>query len=123
MPVVRLSRLRKNSVIRDWVSQTRLMPADLILPYFVVGGKGVTRAIKSLPGISHLSIDRLIKDITDARRNGIKAVLLFGIPEKKDKIGSEAYNKDGIVQRATKAIKKEFEDLVVITDVCLCSYT
>ncbi|MFH1854694.1 MAG: porphobilinogen synthase [Candidatus Omnitrophota bacterium] len=122
MQLIRLSRLRKNTVVRDWVSQTRLMPRDLILPYFVVGGKGVDKPIRSLSGISHLSIDRLIEDINDARRNGIKAIFLFGIPEKKDKIGSEAYKKNGIVQEAVKKIKKEFKDLIVITDVCLCGY-
>lgn len=123
MPVVRLSRLRKNSVTRDWISETLLRPKDLILPYFVVEGKGIARPVKSLLGISHLSVDKLLKDIADARKKGIKAILLFGIPEKKDKSGSEAYKKNGIVQKTTKAIKKEFKDIIVITDVCLCGYT
>ncbi|MBU4342418.1 MAG: porphobilinogen synthase [Candidatus Omnitrophica bacterium] len=123
MPVNRLRRLRRNSAIRDWVSETVLRPKDLILPYFVIDGKGVDRPIKSLPEVSHLSIDKLLKEIAKVEKRGIRSILLFGVPKKKDKIGSEAYNKDGIVQRATKAIKKEFEDLVVITDVCLCSYT
>jgi len=122
MPVNRLRRLRRNSAIRDWVSETVLRPKDLILPYFVVDGKGVDRPIKSLPGVSHLSIDKLLKEIAEAEKKGIRSILLFGVTKKKDKIGSEAYNKDGIVQRATKAIKKKFEDLVVITDVCLCGY-
>ncbi len=123
MPIVRLSRLRKNSVARDWINETLLRPKDLILPYFVVEGKAISRAIKSLSGISHLSVDRLLKDISDARKKGIKSILLFGIPRSKDNVGFEAYKKNGIVQKATKAIKKEFKDIIVITDVCLCGYT
>ncbi|NQV04622.1 MAG: porphobilinogen synthase [Candidatus Omnitrophica bacterium] len=123
MPVIKLSRLRKNRVTRDWVSETLLRPKDLIMPYFVVEGKGIERPLKSLPGVSHLSVDKLLRDMADARKKGIRSILLFGIPEKKDKSGSEAYKKNGIVQKVTKAIKKEFKDTIVITDVCLCGYT
>lgn len=122
MPVIRLSRFRKDSATRDWISETVLRPKDFILPYFVVEGKGVKEDIKSLPGISHLSIDRLIKDIADARKTGIRSILLFGIPKTKDRLGSLAYKKNGIIQKAVKAIKKKFGDLIVITDVCLCGY-
>ncbi len=122
MPVVRLSRFRKDSATRDWISETTLRPKNLILPYFVVEGKGVNEDIKSLPGVSHLSIDRLIKDIADARKTGIRSILLFGIPKTKDTLGSLAYKKNGIIQKAVKAIKKKFGDLIVITDVCLCGY-
>ena len=123
MPTVRLRRLRKNNTIRDWVSETQLHPKDIILPYFIVEGKGVKEPIKSMPGVYHLSIDNLIKNIDEIRKMGIQAILLFGIPKFKDNLGSQAYKKDGIVQRAIKAIKKEFKDLIVITDVCLCGYT
>jgi len=123
MSTVRLRRLRKNNTIRDWVSETQLHPKDIILPYFIVEGKGVKEPIKSMPGVYHLSIDNLIKNIDEIRKMGIQAILLFGIPKFKDNLGSQAYKKDGIVQRAIKAIKKEFKDLIVITDVCLCGYT
>jgi len=122
MPVVRLSRLRKDSSTRNWISETLLRPKDLILPYFVVEGRGINRPIRSLPGVSHLSVDRLLRDIADARKKGIKSILLFGIPGSKDNLGSEVYKKNGIVQKATKVIKKEFKDIIVITDVCLCGY-
>lgn len=124
MPLVkpkRLRRLRKDRVIRDWVSQTRLALSDIISPYFVVPGKGVTRAIKSMPGISHLSVDSLIKDIS--RLQGIRSILLFGVSDEKDAFGQSSYKKTGIVQKAIKAAKKEFKDLIVMTDVCLCGYT
>ncbi len=131
MPTVRLRRLRRNSAIRGWMSQTQLHPKNIILPYFVVEGKSIKEPIKSMPGIYHFSIDSLLKDIPEA--SGIQSILLFGIPKKKDKIGSQAYRKNGIVQRAIKAIKKEFsakggsacagKDLIVITDVCLCGCT
>lgn len=123
MSVVRLRRLRRNNIIRDWISQTELRPKDIILPYFVIEGRGVKKPIRSMPGVYHLSIDNLLKDVTEAQRVGIKSILLFGIPEKKDEIGSQAYKKNGVVQKAIRAIKKEFKDLIVITDVCLCGYT
>ena len=121
MQAVRLRRLREKGTVRDWVSQTQLYPNTLILPYFVVEGKGVKKPIRSMSGVYHLSIDNLVKDIPEAA--GIKSVLLFGIPEARDKLGSQAYKKDGVVQKAVKAIKKKFKDLIVITDVCLCGYT
>ena len=123
MPAVRLRRLRKNPVIRDWISQTELCSKDIILPYFVVEGKNVKEPIKSMPGIYHLSIDNLLKDITEAQKTGIESILLFGIPETKDEKATCAYKKNGIVQRTIKVIKREYRDLIVITDVCLCGYT
>jgi porphobilinogen synthase len=119
----RLRRLRKNKPLRQWFSQTRLDIKDFILPYFVVEGKNLKVPIKSMPGIYHLSIDNLLKDIAGAREKGIPAILLFGITGHKDNKASSAYKKDGIVQKATRAIKKEFKDLMIITDVCLCGYT
>lgn len=116
-----LRRLRRNSLIRDWVGETELHPKNIILPYFVVEGKGVKEPIKSMPGVHHLSIDNLIKDLRSVHL--IHSVLLFGISKKKDKSGSGAYNKEGITQKAVRAIKKEFKDLIVISDVCLCGFT
>ncbi len=121
MQITRLRGLREKSAIRDWVSETELHPKNIILPYFVVEGKRIRKPIKSMPGVYHLSIDNLIKDIPEAV--GIKAILLFGIPKTKEEVGSQAYRKDGIVQKAIKSIKKEYKDLIVITDVCLCGYT
>lgn len=121
MPTVRLRRLRRDNAIRDWISQTQLHSKDIILPYFVVEGKRVKEPIKSMPGVYHLSIDNLLEDIPEAL--GIQSILLFGIPKIKDEIGSLSYKKNGVVQRAIKAVKKKFKDLIVITDVCLCGYT
>ncbi len=121
MQAVRLRRLRQKDFIRDWISETQLHPKNFILPYFVVEGKGKREEMKSMPEVYHLSIDSLLTDIPKAV--GIKSVLLFGLPEAKDEVGSQAYGKNGIVQKAIGAIKKEFKDLIVITDVCLCGYT
>ncbi len=119
--VIDLRRLREKSFVRDWISETQLHPKDFILPYFVVEGKRVKNPIKAMPGVYHLSIDNLLKDIPEAV--GIKSILLFGIPTKKDETGSLSYKKDGIVQRAVRAVRRKFKELVVITDVCLCAYT
>ncbi len=116
-----MNRLRQNKHIRDWVSETKLSPASFIQPYFVVEGKGIKAEIKSMPGIFHLSIDNLLKDIE--RLKDIKSVLLFGVPDSKDNAGYNAYKKDGVVQKAVSRIKKERKDLIAITDVCLCGYT
>jgi porphobilinogen synthase len=121
--MIRLRRLRKNSAIRDLVAETQLRPAELIMPYFVIEGKNKKEKINFLPGVYRLTIDNLIKDIQEAKNSGIKAILLFGICQKKDVSGSQAYVADGVVPRAVKAIKKEIKDIIVITDVCLCAYT
>lgn len=121
MQVTRLRRLRQASHLRNWVSQTHLSSMDIILPYFAVEGRGVKNEIKSMPGIYHLSIDNLLRDISEIE--GLRSILLFGIPQVKDKIGSQAYRDDGIVQKAITAIKKKFKKMIVITDVCLCGYT
>lgn len=123
MPVVKLRDLRRNSVIRDLASETKLSSKDLVLPYFVTEGKGMNEEIRSMPGVYRLSIDNLLKDIPRARESGVESVLLFGIPRKKDELGSEAYKGDGVIQNAVRAIKKNFKNLTVITDVCLCGYT
>jgi porphobilinogen synthase len=121
MRPVGLRRLREKEPVREWTAENRLHPENFILPYFVVEGKNIKKEIKSMPGVYHLSIDNLIKDISGAGR--IKSVLLFGLPNIKDDAAGEAYRKNGIVQKAVAAVKKEFKDLIVITDVCLCGYT
>jgi porphobilinogen synthase len=105
------------------VRETRLSPDDLILPLFVRPGKGVKEPISSMPGHFQLSIDLLVKEVKEAKSLGIPGVILFGIPEKKDEMGSEAYAEDGIIQRAVRAVKEKVEGILVITDVCLCEYT
>lgn len=122
-PVKRLRRLRYNPLVRDMVRETSLSPKDFIYPMFAVPGEKVRKEIKSMPGVYNLSIDELVKECKEVAALGIPAVILFGIPEHKDEVGSEAYAENGIIQRAVKAIKKEVKNLLVITDVCLCEYT
>ncbi len=122
-PAYRPRRLRTNENIRRMVRETKLSPDDFIYPLFVTHGKGVKKEIGSMPGNFQQSIDNIVKDCDETKRLGIPAVLLFGIPEHKDEVGSEAYSDEGIVQHAIKAIKNKCPDLIVITDVCLCEYT
>ena len=122
-PRHRARRLRVNESIRGLVRETRLVPQDFIYPLFVVHGKRVRREIASMPGNFHLSVDELVKEAEGAYTQGIPAVLLFGLPKKKDAEGSESLKRGGIVQQAVRALKKELPDLYVITDVCLCEYT
>jgi len=122
-PVIRPRRLRENSVLRRMVRETTLSVDDLIYPAFVIYGEKVKNPVSSMPGIFQLSVDELLREAEEIARLGVPAVLLFGIPEAKDPKGSEAYNENGIVQRAVRALKKEFPELYVITDVCLCEYT
>ncbi len=117
-------RLRKNSIIRDFAAEVRPDSSRLIMPHFVMEGSGVREEISSMPGISRVSIDNLLKDAAEDLKLGIRAVILFGIPDNKDNMGTGAYSETGIVQRAVSSLKKEFGDtLLVITDVCLCEYT
>lgn len=122
-PTIRHRRLRYNPLVRDMVRETVLTKNDLIYPLFVVPGTNVKNPIKSMPGVFQLSIDELVKECKEVRDLGIPAVILFGIPEHKDEVGSEAYDPEGIIQRAIRAIKKEVKDLLIITDVCMCEYT
>ncbi|RMF91439.1 MAG: porphobilinogen synthase [Nitrospinota bacterium] len=122
-PRYRARRLREKALFRDMVRETHLSVNDFIYPLFVVPGFGVKEEIPSMPTNYHLSIDRLLEEVKEVSDLGIPAVLLFGLPEKKDEVGSEGYAEDGIVQRAVRALKKSFPDLLVITDVCLCEYT
>ncbi len=105
------------------IRETHLRPDDFILPLFVRPGKGVKKPISSMPGHFQLSIDLLIKEVKEAKSLGILGVILFGIPEKKDELGSEAYSREGIIQRAVRQVKEKVDGILVITDVCLCEYT
>jgi porphobilinogen synthase len=122
-PFRRFRRLRQSEALRTLVRETRLSPQDFIYPFFVVEGQGVRREIGPMPGCYHLSVDRLLPEALRVARLGIPAVLLFGLPAAKDAAGSEAYNPQGVVQQAVRAIKREAPELAVITDVCLCEYT
>lgn len=122
-PNKRLRRLRYNPTVRDLVRETVLTTNDLIYPLFVVPGEKFRKEIKSMPGVYNLSIDLLVEECKEVEQLGIPAVILFGIPEHKDEVGSGAYDPNGIIQQAVRAIKKEVKKLLVITDVCLCEYT
>ena len=122
-PQYRPRRLRKDDLFRRMVRETHLRPEDLILPLFVRPGRGVRQPISSMPGHFQFSIDLLVQEVEEARSLGIPGVILFGIPEKKDEMGSEAYAQDGIIQRAIRSVKESVEGILVITDVCLCEYT
>ncbi len=122
-PTHRLRRLRRTAALRRLVAETRPSVDGLVLPLFVAPGTGVARPVAAMPGVSQLSIDRAVEECKAVHDLGIPAVILFGIPEHKDAVGSEAYAERGIIQRAVAAIKKAVPDLVVITDVCLCEYT
>lgn len=122
-PTIRHRRLRYNPLVRDMVRETVLTKNDLIYPLFVVPGTGIKKEIKSMPGVFNLSIDELIKECKEVRDLRIPAVILFGIPEHKDEVGSDAYSENGIIQKAIRALKAEVNDLLIITDVCMCEYT
>ncbi len=122
-PDYRPRRLRQNEALRRMIRETSLSVNDLILPLFVIDGQDVKNPISSMPGHFQLSIDNFLKTAEDVYELGIPAIVLFGIPENKDALGTRAYADDGIVQRATRAVKEKLPDLVVITDVCLCQYT
>lgn len=119
----RLRRLRYNPIIREMVRETHLAKSDFIYPLFVVNGTNIKKEVSSMPGVYQQSIDNIVKECKECVELGIPAVLLFGIPEKKDETGSDCYDENGIIQRAVRAIKKEVQNLVVITDVCMCEYT
>ncbi len=122
-PYYRPRRLRLNEQIRNMVRETVLTRHDLILPLFVVFGKDKKNPISSMPGHYQLSIDHLIEEVKDVWKRGIEAVILFGIPEKKDAVGSDATSDDGIIAQALRAVKDAVPELYVITDVCFCEYT
>src|SRR5215472_4941118 len=116
-PIQRMRRLRVSDSMRRLVRETRLDPAQFILPLFVCPGKGVRREISAMPGNFQISVDEVVRECVEAKSLGIGGVILFGLPETKDEIASGAYADDGIVQRALRAIKQEVNRLVVMTDV------
>jgi porphobilinogen synthase len=122
-PQTRLRRLRQTPVLRDLVRETRLDPGDFVMPLFVEAGLDGRSPIEAMPGVDRLSISAAVEEAGEIGSLGIPAVLLFGIPDHKDEEGSGAYDDEGIVQLATRAIKQAHPDLLVMTDVCLCEYT
>jgi len=122
-PDYRPRRLRKNENFRRLVRETIISVDNLVYPVFVVGGKGVKKPIASMPGQFQMSVDNIVKEAREAKTAGITALLLFGIPDKKDERATGAYAKDGIIQQAVRGIKDTVPEIVVITDVCLCEYT
>ncbi len=122
-PRNRPRRLRRTAEIRDLVREVRVEPRDLVLPLFCVTGRGVREPVASMPGVERLSVDQLAVEAKEIRDLGIPAVILFGIPDRKDALGSGAYDPDGVVQGAIRALKDSAPELVVIADVCLCEYT
>src|SRR5277367_4293684 len=121
-PAYRPRRLRQSPALRQLVCETRLSVGQLVLPLFVRGGKKLRREISAMPGVFQLSPDELLREAESAHKLGVPAVLLFGIPDKKDAKASGAFAKNGIVQQAVRLLKKELPTLLVITDVCLCEY-
>ena len=122
-PATRLRRLRRTETLRGLVRETELSPAHLIQPAFVVAGEGIREEIASMPGIERFSITNLVEEAAEIAAAGIGAILLFGVPASKDDAGSGAYDDEGIVQMAVRALKEAHPDLTVVTDVCLCEYT
>ncbi len=122
-PQLRLRRLRRTESLRALVRETKVDTGDLVYPLFVVEGSGIKQAIASMPGVFRFSPDQLPREVEEIAKLGIAAVLLFGIPEQKDEVGSGAYHPEGVVQQAIRAIKQTVPELLVVTDVCLCEYT
>jgi porphobilinogen synthase len=122
-PEYRPRRMRQNETLRSLIRETRLVPEQMIYPLFVMPGKGKREQIPSMPGIYRQSVDQLGKEAEECLAAGIQSVILFGLPEKKDPMGSGAHAKDGIVQRAIRELKNRAPQLNVVTDVCLCEYT
>src|SRR5579872_65460 len=122
-PATRLRRLRRTGALRAMVRETRLTPENFVYPLFVCPGEAVRKEVRSMPGVFNLSVDESVKEAREAHSLGIPALILFGLPEKKDEVASGAWDENGIVQRAARAIKAEVADLVLIADICLCEYT
>jgi porphobilinogen synthase len=122
-PATRMRRMRRTKALRDLVRETELSPRQLVQPLFVVAGEGVREPVQSMPGVERYSINELVEAAGEVHEAGVPAVILFGIPATKDEAGSGAYDDEGIVQMAIRALKEAHPELVVITDVCLCEYT
>src|SRR5881275_3067417 len=121
-PVTRMRRLRRNEPLRSMVRETRLTPEAFVYPIFVCPGQGVRKEVRSMPGVFNLSVDEAVKEARETYSLGVPAVILFGLPEKKDEVATGAWADDGIVQQATRAIKREVPNLIILGDVCLCEY-
>jgi porphobilinogen synthase len=121
-PTTRLRRLRRSEQLRSFVRETRLTPDAFIYPLFVCPGEGVRKEVRSMPGVFNLSVDEAVKEASAAKSLGVPAVILFGLPEKKDEVATGAWADNGIVQQATRAIKREVPGMLVVGDVCLCEY-
>jgi porphobilinogen synthase len=121
-PLTRPRRLRQSTIMRHWVAENHLSADQLVLPFFVRSGRKLRQPVDAMPGVDRLSPDELLKDAKKACEAGVPAILLFGIPDRKDAKASGAYARNGIVQQAVRSLKKEFPDLLIITDVCLCEY-
>jgi len=119
----RLRRLRSSDAMRALVRETRISPDTLMLPLFVCEGEGVRREVSSMPGVFNFSVDEAVKEVRAAKADGVRSVLLFGLPDRKDDVGSQAYDPEAPVQSAIRAIKREVSGVLVVTDVCLCEYT
>ena len=119
----RLRRLRTSDAMRALVRETRVSPDTLMLPLFICAGEGVRREVSSMPGVFNLSVDEAVTEVRAAKADGVRSVLLFGLPDRKDDAGSTAYDPEAPVQSAIRAIKRELPDVLVVTDVCLCEYT
>jgi len=121
-PITRLRRLRQSEALRSLVRETRLTPEAFVYPLFVCPGEGVRKEVRSMPGVFNLSVDQAVKEASDAYAAGVKSVILFGLPEKKDEVATGAWADDGIVQRAARALKRELPGMLLMGDVCLCEY-
>ena len=119
----RFRRLRQSSAMRDMVCETQLYPKDFIYPLFIIEGENIKESVESMPGVYRYSIDLMDEILEKIDKSGISGVLLFGVPEHKDPMGTEAYNENGIIQRAIRHIKQKYPNMVVIADICLCEYT
>jgi len=122
-PTTRLRRLRRTAAIREMFRETALSASDFVYPLFIVEGENVKKEISSMPSQFQLSVDNVLRECEELQYLGVGSVILFGIPNEKDEVGSGAYAADGIIQKATRAIKSRFPEMVVVTDVCLCEYT
>src|ERR1700704_474041 len=121
-PVTRLRRLRRTEGLRNLVRETRLTPDGFVYPIFVCPGEGVRKEIRSMPGVFNFSVDEAVKEAREVQSLGVPAVILFGLPEKKDEVATGAWAENGIVQQSARAIKREVPDLLILGDVCLCEY-
>src|SRR5579864_6592768 len=121
-PTTRLRRMRRTQALRSMVQETRLSPEQFVYPMFVCPGEGVRKEVRSMPGVFNLSIDEAVKEAREVKSLGVPAVILFGLPNKKDEVATGAWEENGIVQQAARALKREVPGLVLMGDVCLCEY-